>query len=246
MFSTIISGGIIGITSFIAQVEVDIAKTMPGFDMVGKLAPEVREARERVRVALKNSGILLPPVHVTVNISPADIRKDGTAYDLPIAIGILVSLGHLPMDYVKQICIVGELGLNGEIKPVRGILPMVIEARKNGIHSFIVPYENAKEGAVVQGINVIGAKSFSQVVQFLQQKEENFIHPTKVNIADIMTDKQRFSMDFSDIVGQEACKRAAVVAAAGFHHFLITGPPGSGKTMIAKCMPTILPELSEE
>ena len=128
MFSTITSGGIHGIESIITQVEVDISKTLPSFDMVGMLSSEVREAKERVRVALRNTGIQIPAVHITVNISPANIRKEGTAYDLPIAVGILISLGHIPGEYVSDVCIVGELGLNGEVKPVKGVLPIVKEA----------------------------------------------------------------------------------------------------------------------
>ena len=130
---------------------MDIVKTMPAFDMVGMLSSEVKEARERVRVALRNCGIVLPPVHITVNISPANIRKEGTAYDLPIAVGILVSLGHIPPEYVRDVCIVGELGLNGEIKPVRGVLPIVKEAAGQGIKTCILPKGNAAEGAVIDG-----------------------------------------------------------------------------------------------
>ena len=143
MFSKVISGSIHGIECVLTQVEVDIAKTMPAFDMVGLLSGEVKEAKERVRVALKNAGIILPPVHITVNLSPADIRKEGTAYDLPIAVGILVSLGHIPKEYVEGICMIGELGLNGEVKPVKGVLPIVKEAAAQGMQACILPFENA-------------------------------------------------------------------------------------------------------
>ena len=149
MFSSIHSGSIHGINSYLTKVEVDIARTMPGFDMVGMLSGEVKEARERVRVALKNSGIMLPPVHITVNISPANIKKEGTAYDLPIAVGIMVSLGYVPQEYVEQICVVGELGLSGEVKPVRGILPIVKTASENKMKMCILPKANALEGAVI-------------------------------------------------------------------------------------------------
>lgn len=246
MFSTVTTGSIHGIECFLTQVEVDIVKTMPAFDMVGMLSSEVREARERVRVALRNCGIVLPPVHITVNISPANIRKEGTAYDLPIAVGILVSLGHIPPAYVKDVCVVGELGLNGEIKPVKGILPIVKEAAEKGIKTCILPIDNAQEGAVIEGVNVIGVEDFAQVADYFSMKENPYVKPTKVNLTELFAKAETETEDFEDIVGQEACKRAALIAAAGFHHMSITGAPGAGKTMIARRIPGILPPLTLE
>ncbi len=246
MFSSIHSGSIHGINSFLTRVEVDIAKTMPGFDMVGMLSGEVREARERVRVALKNSGIKLPPVHITVNISPANIRKEGTSYDLPIAIGIMISLGFIPQEYLNDICIVGELGLNGEVKPIRGVLPIVKAAYENHMKICIVPEKNAIEGAVIQGISVIGVNNFNEAVEFLLNQKKGDITPTKIDIDKLLQDKEYTKEDFGDIASQESSKRAAVIAAAGFHHLLITGPPGAGKTMLAKRMSGILPPLTIE
>ena len=246
MFSTVTTGSIHGIGCIMTQVEVDIVKTMPAFDMVGMLSSEVKEARERVRVALRNCGIVLPPVHITVNISPANIRKEGTAYDLPIAVGILVSLGHIPPEYVRDVCIVGELGLNGEIKPVRGVLPIVKEAAKQGIKTCILPKGNAAEGAVIEEVKVIGVEDFAQVADYFTVKDNPAVAPEKVKLEELFAGADEGVEDFEDIVGQEACKRAALIAAAGFHHMSVTGAPGAGKTMIARRIPGILPPLTLE
>lgn len=249
MFSKITSGNIHGIQCVLTQVEVDIAKTMPAFDMVGMLSGEVKEAKERVRVALRNCGIKLPPVHITVNISPANIRKEGTAYDLPIAVGIMAALGHIPEAYTKDICMAGELGLNGELKPVKGVLPIVREAAAKGMKKCILPMENREEAAVVDGIGIIGVSDFLQVMDFFSCKDGNgsaFPQKSKEEMEILFQNAQREVEDFSDIAGQEACKRAALIAAAGFHHMLISGPPGAGKTMIAKRLPGILPPLTLE
>ena len=223
MFSTVTTGSIHGIGCIMTQVEVDIVKTMPAFDMVGMLSSEVKEAKERVRVALRNCGIVLPPVHITVNISPANIRKEGTAYDLPIAVGILVSLGHIPAEYVRNVCVVGELGLNGEIKPVKGVLPIVKEAAGKGIKTCILPKGNAAEGAVIEGIKVIGVEDFAQVADYVAVEDNPNVLPEKVDLPERIAKADEEIEDFEDIVGQEACKRAALIAAAGFHHMLKLG-----------------------
>ena len=250
MFAKIISGSIHGITCVLTQVEVDIAKTLPAFDMVGMLSGEVKEARERVRVALRNCGIQLPPVHITVNISPANMRKEGTAYDLPIAVGILTALGNVPKEYVQDVCMIGELGLNGEVKPVKGVLPIVKEAADRGIKKCILPKENEQEGAVIEGIQIIGVSDFLQVVDYLSTGKGNEKYVCKKKTMEEMLllfqDSQQQEEDFADVIGQEMCKRAALIAAAGFHHMLISGPPGAGKTMIAKRLPGILPPLTLE
>ena len=194
MFCKVMAGGIHGITSFLAQVEVDSTQAMPGFDMVGLLGSEVREAKERVRVALKNSGFQLPPRRITVNISPADIRKEGSAYDLPIAIGILVSLEKLEEKLLKDTLFIGELGLDGEIKPVKGILPIMIMAKEQGIKRCVLPKDNALEGAAIEGIKIVGVTSFLEALEYLTQEEEmadKMIPPTILNISTVFEEEEK-------------------------------------------------------
>ena len=215
MYSTIFSGALHGVSAYLVSVEVDIAKGLPAFFMVGSLSTEVRESRERVTVALKNVGLHLPPCRITVNLSPADRKKDGTAFDLPIAVGMLEALELVPRDAAKGCLFLGELGLNGELKKARGVLPIVRAAAAAGIRECIVPKANMREGAVIPGITVRGAENILEIMYFLT-------------------------------AGQEAARRAAEIAAAGFHNLLMVGPPGAGKSMIARRIPGILPPLTLE
>ena len=172
MYSRVITGAISGIESMLAAVEVDASRGMPGFEMVGQLSGEVREAKERVRVALKNASIEIPPMRLTVSISPAEVKKEGASYDLPIAIGILVSLGLIPAEGIQDTLIVGELGLDGEVRAVRGVLPIVRKAEQEHIRRCVVPSANVREGAVIDHVEIIGVSSLAETIEYLQEVEE--------------------------------------------------------------------------
>lgn len=244
MFSKVKSCAVHGVDGRMIDVEADVNDGLPVFTMVGYLSSSVRESSERVRTALKNSGFHLPPKRITINLSPADMRKDGSGYDLAIATAVLLSLGvtaELPME---QTLVLGELSLDGSIKAIPGVLPMVICAREEGMTSCIVPKENVQEAALVQGISVIGVSSLKETMEYIQGIKE--YENTNVEQPAVDTSEYLYDIDFSDVVGQESIKRGMEIAAAGFHNVLLTGAAGAGKSMLAKRLPTILPQMSFE
>ena len=247
MYSNVLSAAVYGIEAQIINCEADVSDGLPLFNMVGYLASEVREARDRVRTAMKNSGFSLRPKHITINLSPADMRKSGTGFDLPIALSVMAANGIIPEESLDGILVAGELGLDGEIKGIPGILPIVLAARDAGIKRVIVPKENVLEAGVVQGVECYGAESLEDTVEFLFGNKNEIFIPVKVDVSDIFSGPETEKIpDFSEVAGQAAARRAAEIAVSGQHNLLMSGPPGAGKTMIARRMPGIMPGLDFE
>ena len=243
MLSEIFSCGLLGVDGIIVNVEIDISRGLPGYSLVGLPDAGIKESKDRVFAAIKNSNYHYPMERITINLAPADLKKEGSAYDLPIAIGILSSSDQLHNECIRDTLIIGELSLSGEIRSINGVLPMVLAAKKHGIKKIIVPYANRLEAAVVKDVAVYPVACLSDCIDFL--KGELVIDPFKVDSSQLLNTKNKiYPIDFSDIRGQDQAKRALEIAAAGSHNVMMSGPPGSGKTMLAKAFPSILPDLT--
>jgi magnesium chelatase family protein len=244
MISFLHSASVQGIDACLIDVEIDISSGLPVFSIVGLPDTSVKESRDRVVSAIKNSGFDFPTKKITVNLAPADIKKEGGAFDLPISLGILASSGIIEKKSLQNFCAIGELSLDGKLRPVKGILPIVLSLHKFGITQVIVPEKNKNEACVAKDIEIYPFNDLKDVIKFLK-KEIAVEHYKQDNIS-VQTGSTKSSIDFSDIKGQFFAKRAAEVACAGGHNMIMVGPPGSGKTMIAKRIPTILPSMSFE
>ena len=244
MYSKVYSFGLKGIDGFPIEVETDVSNGLPHFEVVGLADTAIKEAKERVRNAIRNSALNYPIKKITINLAPADVKKEGAIYDLAIAIAVLACDEELGIKHEKDYVFIGELSFDGSVKKVKGVLPLLISARKLGFKKFIIPNENAHEASFISGIEVYGVSSLMQAVNFLKGEEELPLIKS-CDYQEISKEESK-ALDFCNVKGQKMAKRALEIAAAGGHNLLMIGPPGSGKSMLAKCFPSILPDLTFE